>query len=730
MDVVSVAPLPLGRAHTQRLREALDLLDTDRLEAWGAHLAGLLGHRGGRLLVAGNGGSAAEAQHLTAELVGRLRDDRRPLSALALHAETSTVTAVANDYGYDEVFARQVAAHGHPGDVLLLLSTSGRSTNVLRAAQEGRRLGLRVWGLCGRPGSPLEAACDEAVCVAEDATATVQEVHLVAAHLVCAAVDVALGVAPAERTPAPPPASLDATAPAGAAAGAAAAAAAPAAAGAAAAQAGSRAPLVVVGDVLLDRDLVGRAERLAPDAPVPVVSDAQDRPRPGGAGLAALLAARDGRSVTLVCALGDDDAGRQVRGLLEGEGVRVLDLGGGPTASKVRVRVGGQSLLRLDSGGGGGEVGQPGEAAASALEAAAAVLVADYGRGVAASGPVRALLERAALRCPLVWDPHPRGPAPVPGARLVTPNAAEAQTAGRSVPAAPDTGGPPGTWRRTTAAAAVLRKRWAAGAVAVTLSERGALLVQGDAPPLVVPVPAAAALGLDAPVPDPCGAGDRFAAAAAGALADGALPSEAVAAAVAAASAFVRAGGASAVGAAPADVATAPADVEVDVDVDVDVDVRPAWAPAAALAARVRAGGGTVVATGGCFDLVHAGHVGVLQAARRLGDCLVVVLNSDSSVRRLKGPDRPLVAQDDRARVLEALGCVDAVAVFDEDTPAEVLRALRPDVFAKGGDYALTDIPEAAVVAGWGGQAVVLPYLEGRSTTRLVQEAARRGTVR
>ena len=725
MDVVSVAPLPLGRAHTERLRRALELLDTERLEAWGAHLAGLLGHGGGRLLVAGNGGSAAEAQHLTAELVGRLRDDRRPLSALALHAETSTVTAVANDYGYDEAFARQVAAHGRPGDVLLLLSTSGRSTNVLRAAQEGRRLGLRVWGLCGRPGSPLEAACDEAVCVADDATATVQEVHLVAAHLVCAAVDVALGVAPAERTPPPSRASPDAAAPAvpaGAAGAAAAAAPGVAPAAASARGMGGRAPLVVVGDVLLDRDLVGRAERLAPDAPVPVVSDAQDRPRPGGAGLAALLAARDGRSVTLLCALGDDEAGRQVRGLLEGEGVRVLDLGGGPTASKVRVRVGGQSLLRLDSGGAGGEVGEPGEAAVSALESAAAVLVADYGRGVAASGPVRALLERAARRCPLVWDPHPRGPAPVRGARLVTPNAAEAQTAGGSPATGPDAGGPPGTWRRTTAAAAVLRQRWAAGAVAVTLSERGALLVQGDAPPLVVPVPAAAVPGTDAPVPDPCGAGDRFAAAAAGALADGALPSEAVAAAVAAASAFVRAGGASAIGAARADVTAAP--------VDVDVDVRPPWAPAAALAARVRAGGGTVVATGGCFDLVHAGHVGVLQAARRLGDCLVVVLNSDSSVRRLKGPDRPLVAQDDRARVLEALACVDAVAVFDEDTPADVLRALRPDVFAKGGDYALTDIPEAAVVAGWGGQAVVLPYLEGRSTTRLVQEAARRGTVR
>ncbi len=138
--------------------------------------------------------------------------------------------------------------------------------------------------------------------------------------------------------------------------------------------------------------------------------------------------------------------------------------------------------------------------------------------------------------------------------------------------------------------------------------------------------------------------------------------------------------------------------------------------------------GGTVVATGGCFDLLHAGHVATLRAARRLGDCLVVCLNSDASVRRLKGPSRPLVPAADRARVLEALECVDAVLVFDEDTPAEALRRIRPHLWAKGGDYAGQDVPEAAVLAEWDGQAVVLPYLQGRSTTRLVTTAGRRAT--
>jgi rfaE bifunctional protein nucleotidyltransferase chain/domain len=149
------------------------------------------------------------------------------------------------------------------------------------------------------------------------------------------------------------------------------------------------------------------------------------------------------------------------------------------------------------------------------------------------------------------------------------------------------------------------------------------------------------------------------------------------------------------------------------------------------LVTDVRARGGSVVASGGCFDLLHAGHVATLEAARRLGDCLVVCLNSDASVRALKGPDRPVVSEADRARLLAALECVDAVVVFDEVTPHAVLSWLRPDVWVKGGDYSggaedAPDLPEAELVARWGGQTVVVPYLDGRSTTRMIA-AARRG---
>jgi D-beta-D-heptose 7-phosphate kinase / D-beta-D-heptose 1-phosphate adenosyltransferase len=424
---------------------------------------------------------------------------------------------------------------------------------------------------------------------------------------------------------------------------------------------------------------------------------------------------------------------------------------------------------------------------------------------VAAEPGVRGALAALPSRRPLVWDPHPRGPAPVPGARLATPNRAEA--AG-FVPEVPGDG-----LAAVTARARRLAERWRAAGVAVTLGPGGALLVEGAGAPLVVPAPAATS-------GDPCGAGDRFSATAAGLLADGALPSEAVAGAVAAATAFVTAGGAATVHLSPT-LATAPrapgaaritrpapgtptlgtpgspephlpvpgppvgeatptpeggtpavhnphthnpytdrppADpFPIDPSVtDPSVtnpsvtnppltnppladsplpDLRPGdptpggGSPidrALGLIAAVRAMGGTVVATGGCFDLLHAGHVATLRAARALGDCLVVCLNSDDSVRRLKGPERPLVPEADRVAVLEALGCVDVVVPFDERTPEAVLRRLRPDVFAKGGDYALTDLPEAALLSTWGGQAVVLPYLEGRSTTQLMKEVVRR----
>lgn len=163
------------------------------VQRWGEQLAGVVS-AGGRLLACGNGGSAAEAQHLTGELVGRFRHDRRPYAAIALHADTSAATAILNDYGPDEFYARQVFAHGRPGDILVALSTSGTSSNVLAAAKAAREVGMTVWSLTGPGPNPLAAISDDAVCVEAPTTATVQEVHLSLIHGLCLAMDHALGV--------------------------------------------------------------------------------------------------------------------------------------------------------------------------------------------------------------------------------------------------------------------------------------------------------------------------------------------------------------------------------------------------------------------------------------------------------------------------------------------------------------------------------------------------------
>jgi D-sedoheptulose 7-phosphate isomerase len=176
--------------HISALAQAVDRIGVEapRLKRWGSRLADLL-DAGGRLLACGNGGSAAEAQHLTAELVGRFRDERNPLSAIALHADTSALTAIVNDYGVEEMFARGVRAHGRAGDVLVAMSTSGSSPNVLAAVKAAHEIGMTTWALTGPAPNPLAAICEDAICVEAPSTATVQELHLFLVHALCIEVD-------------------------------------------------------------------------------------------------------------------------------------------------------------------------------------------------------------------------------------------------------------------------------------------------------------------------------------------------------------------------------------------------------------------------------------------------------------------------------------------------------------------------------------------------------------
>ena len=453
--------------------------------------------------------------------------------------------------------------------------------------------------------------------------------------------------------------------------------------------------ITVVGDVLLDVDLAGEATRLCPDAPVPVVDVSDVRRRAGGAGLVARMLARDGHRVTLVTVLSDDDASLELEGALAGVHV-VSGPSGARTPVKTRVRAGRQPVVRVDEGCGRPEVPAATAGMLRALERAEAIVVADYGRGVAANREIRDLLAARAGDIPIVWDPHPSGAAPVPGVAVVTPNLSEAAKAAGS-----GTGTPAAVAAVGSAIGNTLLDRWQSQAVLVTMGEHGGVLSRRDTSPLAIPAP-------PTEVTDPCGAGDRLAASLAVHLAEGCSLSDAAERAINEAAAFLGAGG----------VASLPD------------RHRPVWhhsreEDALDLARRVRANGGTVVATGGCFDLLHAGHARTLAAARALGDCLIVCLNSDESVRRIKGEQRPIVSQQDRAELLLALECVDAVLVFGEDTPEACLETLRPDVWVKGGDYRASELPEAGLVESWGGRCVTVPFHQARSTSVLADALAK-----
>ncbi|WP_457965266.1 PfkB family carbohydrate kinase [Arthrobacter sp. D1-29] len=456
--------------------------------------------------------------------------------------------------------------------------------------------------------------------------------------------------------------------------------------------------IVVVGDAILDVDLSGEATRLSPDAPVPVVDVSGIRRRAGGAGLVARMLAEDGWPVTLVTVLADDDAGRQLEAALAGVRL-VAGPSSFPSPVKTRVRAGSHPVVRFDQGCGPTPVPDVTPAMLRAVEKAGAIIVADYGRGLAANPQLRELLTRLADDIPIVWDPHPSGAPPVPGVAVVTPNLSEARKAAGGRTAA---SGNSASSNGAGDIAGVLLDQWRSRAVLVTTGEHGAvLLTRRDPAPQPVPVPRVE-------VGDPCGAGDRLAASLAVHLLAGRDLRDASVLAVHEAADFLAAGG----------VASLP-------DPPPPGKARHRTTEPLLLARSVRENGGMVVATGGCFDLLHAGHVRSLAAARELGDCLIVCLNSDASAHRLKGDQRPIMGQQDRAELLLALECVDAVMIFDEDTPEAALDRLRPDIWVKGGDYKGARLPEAELVESWGGRCVTVPYHPARSTTLLADALAK-----
>jgi D-beta-D-heptose 7-phosphate kinase / D-beta-D-heptose 1-phosphate adenosyltransferase len=461
--------------------------------------------------------------------------------------------------------------------------------------------------------------------------------------------------------------------------------------------------IAVLGDALLDCWLEGTAQRLCREAPVPVV-DLDDRSYAcGGAANTAANLAGLGAHPVLVTALGRDQAGEQLRERTVAAGVelRAVPVPGRRTLVKSRVVADEQVAVRYDEGDSGPLPG-PAEdelcATMSALltEPIDAVVVCDYEAGVLGLRISKWLVAHRGSLPLLVVDSHqPVRWAPAEP-DLVTPSYVEAQ---RVVPAPDEVDRP--AWATRNGAA--LRKSLRAGTVAVTLDTDGAVVLSGDETPYrtyTQPAPARRASG----------AGDSYVAGFTLALLAGSPPQLAAEVAQLAATAATRLPGTAICDLAALGAAADAAEQRVVV--------------AEALARKVaehRRHGRRIVFTNGCFDVLHRGHVGYLNQAKRLGDVLVVAVNSDESVRRLKGPDRPVNPEADRVAVLAALSCVDHVVLFDADSPTALLEAVRPDVYVKGGDYRPDLIPEAPLVHRLGGEVRVLDYLYDRSTTKIIE---------
>jgi len=462
--------------------------------------------------------------------------------------------------------------------------------------------------------------------------------------------------------------------------------------------------VLVVGDVILDEWLTGSAERLCREAPAPVVAVDSRRVAPGGAANTAVNLAALGADVRMVSAVGADDSGAELLAALEKHGVDtslVTVEPGRRTTAKRRIVAGEQVLVRLDDGD-RDQAPLPAPAALrAACDAADAVVVCDYGTGLL-TDEVLDVLVGLRSRLPLVVvDAH----EPTRWARLrpdlVTPNAGEAGSVlGTAIP-------------RSAAEQlefldehrALLLERTGARAAAVTLDRDGVVLLDGDRP---------VHRTWARPVPDnhTAGAGDTFCAALTVARCGGLPAVVAVELAQAAADIVVHR---------PATAVCSVADLADRFGTGAVLD----HDRLADVVAEHRSAGRRIVFTNGCFDVLHRGHVNYLNEAKRLGDVLVVAINSDEGVARLKGADRPVSGVADRAAVLSGLSCVDHLTVFDEDTPAALLERLRPEIYAKGGDHRAELLAETAVVAGYGGEVRILSYLPDRSTSAVISRIRR-----
>ena len=466
------------------------------------------------------------------------------------------------------------------------------------------------------------------------------------------------------------------------------------------------AEVLVIGDVMLDRFVYGSVERISPEAPIPVVRIRNEIAMLGGAGNVARNVAGLGATVHFVAAVGTDAAGNEVQRLVSelprSESSIVAD-GQRKTSIKTRYIAAGQQMLRADDETilalGPQQVSDVLDHARHALRSARVMILADYAKGVLGQGTALKLIELArAAKVPVIVDPQGSNYEVYRGATLVTPNRAELALA---------TGMAAGTDAEIIAAACSLIDRFGIAAVLATRSADGMTLVAG--PDEVEHFPAEAR-----EVFDVSGAGDTVVAALGSALAAGLPMGQAVRLANVAAGIVV------------GKVGTAVAYAD-------DIDDALRHSDAGATGTKVkdlaraqdlirlwRRQGHTIGLATGCFDLLHPGHLTVISQAKAHCDRLIIGLNSDASTRRLKGPTRPVQSEAVRAQMLAALEAVDLAIIFGEDTPAQLIEAIKPDVFVKGADYTVDQLPEAKIVQGYGGRIVLAELAPGHSTTSTI----------
>ena len=472
----------------------------------------------------------------------------------------------------------------------------------------------------------------------------------------------------------------------------------------------ARARILCVGDVMLDRYVYGTVERISPEAPIPILAVVRETAMLGGAGnvvrnLAALKA-----SCCFVSLIGEDPAGREVTHLIAAEPLvepNLLPEPGRVTTIKVRYVAGSQQLLRADR-----ETVRPAKPhteselvrrAADDLKHCQAVVLSDYGKGVLSDDVIGQVIAAArAQGRPVVVDPRGSDPKRYAGATVITPNRRElGELAGLRI----------GTPEQIRDAARVVMAKGGIEAVLVTLSQDGMALftARGEEHHLRAEA---------REVYDVSGAGDTVVALLACGLASGlALVDAARLASVAAGIVVGKTGTA----------VVYPEELVVALRAE---DLRFGEAKAASMdqalekVAGWRRQGFRVGFTNGCFDLLHPGHVSLLAQARSRCDKLIVAINSDASVSRLKGPERPVHSEASRAAVLGSLATVDLVVVFGEDTPLEIIRALKPDLLVKGADYTVENVVGADVVQSYGGEVYLAELAEGHSTTNVIRRMA------